>query len=140
MKVSQKTHLQRYVFKELLIQLQHSEEGLLRYFHIANLLHALLASLLLLQQFALTAHITTVALGGNVLAYLLDSLTSNDLGSDGCLYGNIELLSWNQLFQLLTHTASQIVGIALVGEGREGIDRLTIEQDVELDELGWTEP
>jgi len=123
----------------LLIQLEDGEEGFLRYLYVAYLLHAFLASFLLFEQLALAAHITTIALGGHVFAYLLDGFTGDDLGSDGGLHGDVELLSGYQLFELLTHAASQVVGIALVGEGGEGINWLAVEEDVELDELGRTE-
>src|ERR1700733_15464494 len=48
--------------------LQYGQEGFLRNLHRADLLHALLAFLLLLQQLALARDVATVALGGDVLA------------------------------------------------------------------------
>ena len=87
----------------------------MRYFHIANLLHAFLASLLLLQQLALTAHVTTVALGGYVLAHLLDGLTGNDLGTDGCLYGNVELLAGDELLPFLRNLCASTRAFAALG-------------------------
>ena len=77
----------------LLVQFQHSEESLLRHFHVTDLLHALLTALLLLQQLTLTRHITTIALRRHVLAHLLHRLTGDDLRTDGGLNGDIELLS-----------------------------------------------
>ena len=109
------------------IQLEHCEEGLLRYLHVANLLHAFLTLLLLLQQFALTAHVTAVALGRHVLAHLLHRLTGNDLGANGGLDGNVKLLARDELLQLLTHAAAKGLGIVEVGQRREGIHRVTVE-------------
>ena len=59
---------------EASVELQHGEEGFLRHFDRAYLLHALLAFLLFLQKFALTRDVAAVALGGHVLAHGLDGL------------------------------------------------------------------
>ena len=69
----------------VLIELQDSKEGFLRHFNIAYLFHSLLTAFLLFQQFALTADVTTIALGCHVLAHLLHRLAGNDLGTDGSL-------------------------------------------------------
>lgn len=75
------------------VELEDFEEGLLGYLYVADLLHALFASLLLLEELALTADVTSVALGSDVFAYLLDGFTGDDLGADGCLDGDVKLLS-----------------------------------------------
>ena len=122
-----------------LVELEHGKEGFLRHLHIAYLLHALLAFLLLLEQFSLTAHVSTVTFGGNVLANLLHGLAGNDLGTDGRLDSDIKLLSRNELLEFLAHLATQCHGVALMGKGGQSIHRLTVEQDVELGQLGRTE-
>ena len=76
-----------------LIQLEHREESFLRHLNVTDLLHALLASLLFLQKFAFSAHIAAVTLGKDILSYLLDCFAGDYLGTDGCLNGNIELLT-----------------------------------------------
>ena len=50
------------------IHLQRRQEGRLRDLHLAELAHALLALLLLLQQLALARDVAAVALRGHVLA------------------------------------------------------------------------
>jgi len=50
------------------VHLQRRDKGLLRDFHLAELAHPLLSGLLLVEQFALTAHVAAIALGGDVLA------------------------------------------------------------------------
>ena len=45
--------------------------------------HAFLAFFLLLQKFALAGDVATITFGGNVLAYLLDGFTGDNLGADG---------------------------------------------------------
>ena len=62
-------------FNLLLIQLQNAHKRLLRNLHVADLAHALLAFLLLLQQLALTGNVAAVALGEHVLAHGLMALT-----------------------------------------------------------------
>ena len=118
-----------------LVQLEDGEEGFLRHFDIADLFHALLATFLFLQQFALTAHITAITLGKHILTHLLHRLTRDNLGADGSLDGNIELLAGNELLQFLAHPTPEGDSVVLMGQRGKGINRLTIEQDVELDEL-----
>src|SRR5919107_596439 len=57
---------------------QGREESLLRDFHAADLLHAALALLLLLQKLLLTRDVSAVALGGDVLAVGADRLAGYD--------------------------------------------------------------
>ena len=59
-------------FLTLLADLQHGQEGFLRDLDRADLLHALLAFLLLLEQLALARDVAAVALGDDVLAQRLD--------------------------------------------------------------------
>src|ERR1700722_3638403 len=47
---------------------EHRQEGLLRNFDLAELLHPLLAFALLLQQLALAGDVPAVALGGDILS------------------------------------------------------------------------
>src|SRR6185437_9160505 len=53
---------------------EHREERLLRHLHPADLLHALLALLLLLEQLALARDVAAVALREHVFAPRLDGL------------------------------------------------------------------
>ena len=121
------------------IELQDGEESLLGHFHVTYLLHALLSFLLLFEQLALTAHVAAIALGCNVLAHLLHRLAGHNLGTDSCLNGNVELLAGNEFLKFLTHLATQSHGIAFMGKRGEGIDRLSIEQNVEFGQLGRAE-
>ena len=118
-----------------LVELEDCEEGFLGYLYGANLLHALLALLLLLQELALTRDVTAVALGCHVLADGFDGLAGNDFRADGGLDGDVELLARDELFEFLAHAAAEAHGIVHVSEGRQGVDALAVEEDVELDEL-----
>ena len=122
-----------------LIKFQYSEERLLRHLHVSNLFHTLLSALLLLQQFALTADVTTIALGRHVLTYLLHCLTGDDLRPDGSLDGDVELLTGNELLQFLAHPASEGDGIILMRQRRQCIDGLSVEQDIQFRQLRGTE-
>ena len=117
------------------VEFQNSEEGLLRHLHIADLFHTLLTAFLLLQQLALTRHVATVALGGHILANLLDGLAGNDFRSDSSLNGNIELLARNEFLQFLAHAATQCNCIVLMRKRRQGIDGFSVEQNIELRQL-----
>src|SRR5262245_55882634 len=52
-----------------MLALEDRQEGFLRDLHLADLLHALLAFLLTLEQLPLACDITTVTLGGDILAH-----------------------------------------------------------------------
>src|SRR5687768_13244696 len=64
---------------------ERGDERLLRHFDATDHLHALLALLLLLEEFALSADVTAVALGEHVLAQRPDRLAGDDPGADGGL-------------------------------------------------------
>ena len=115
------------------VEFQHCHESALGHLHVADLPHALLALLLLLEELALTGNISAVALGQHVLAHCLDGLAGNDLRSDGGLYRYLELLTRNQLLELLADAAAEIVGPLPMNQGGKGVDRLAVEQDVQLD-------
>src|SRR5882757_7321467 len=65
-------------FSSLVARLQDCEERFLRYFHRADLLHALFPFLLFIQQLALARGIAAVALGDHVLAQRLDVFARDD--------------------------------------------------------------
>jgi len=62
------------LFPLLLVNIENGEEGLLRHLHPADLLHALLALLLLLEELALAADVAAVTFCQHVLAHCRDSL------------------------------------------------------------------
>ena len=88
-----------------------------------------------LEQLALTADIASVTLGRHILANGLHRLAGDDLGADGGLNRYIELLARNQFLELLAHLAADIIGMIDVSQRRQRIDRLAVEQNVELREL-----
>lgn len=100
----------------------------------ADLLHALLAFLLLLEELALTRDVAAVALGCHVLAHGLDGLPGYDFGSDGRLDGYVKLLARYQFLEFFAHAASESHGIVGMRESRQGIYTLAVEEDVELDQ------
>ena len=107
----------------------------MRHLNVANLLHALLTLLLLFEQFTLTAHVTTIALCRYVLAHLLHRFSGNNFGAYSSLDSNVELLTRNQLLQFLAHAAPKGLSIVKMGQCRECIHRVSIEQDVKLNQL-----
>ena len=116
----------------LSVESQHGEECLLRHFHIANLLHSLLTFLLFLKQFSLAAYVATIAFSRHVLTHALYCLTGDNLGSYGCLNGNVELLSWYQFLEFLTHSSAKGHGIVLMCQCGKCIHGLSVEENVEL--------
>src|SRR3990167_4691806 len=85
----------------LAVALQHGKEGFLRNLDLAELLHALLAFLLLLEQFLLARGVAAVALGQHVLAHGLHRRARDDLRADRSLDGHVEHLPRNQVLHLL---------------------------------------
>ena len=83
----------------MLVQLEDGHEGTLRNFDCADLAHALLSLLLLLEEFSLTRDVTSVTLRSNVLSHSLHSLAGDDFCSDCSLDRDIELLTRNQLLE-----------------------------------------
>ena len=123
----------------LLIQLEYCHEGGLGNFHLADLAHALLAGLLLLEQLALTGDVAAVAFSRHVLAHLAHGFARDDLGADGGLDGDVELLARDQLLELLANLTAELVGVVLVNEGRQRVGRLAVEQYVQLHQAGRPE-
>src|SRR3954463_8719895 len=111
--------------------LEDGEERLLRDLHVAHLLHALLAGLLLLEQLALARDVAAVALGEHVLAASLDGLPRDDARPDRRLDRHVEHLPRDLLAQLLDERPSAVVGEVAVHDQRERIDRLPADEDVD---------
>src|SRR5436190_3290067 len=111
---------------------EHRQEGLLRDLDSADTLHPLFPFLLLLQQLALAADIAAVALGQHVLAQRLDRFPGDDAAADGRLDGDLEHLPWNQLAHLRRQRAAALVGHVAVHDDRQRVDRIAVDQDVEL--------
>ena len=104
--------------------------------HAPDRLHTLLAFLLLLQQLALTGDITAVALGKHVLAKCLDVLAGNNARTHRSLDGDFELLTRDEFLQALRHSQAICVGLILVDNRAEGIHAVTVEQNVDLHQVG----
>src|SRR5690606_39747590 len=79
--------------------LQRLDEGGLGDFHLAELAHALLAFLLLLEQLALARDVAAVALGGDVLPERRDRLAGNDAAADRGLDRDLEHVLRDELLE-----------------------------------------
>src|SRR5512145_453840 len=89
--------------------LQHREKRLLGDLDRADLLHALLPLLLLLQQLALARDIAAVAFRQHVLAQRLHILARDDMAADRRLDRDVEHLARNQGSQLVDQLASPML-------------------------------
>src|SRR6266508_996439 len=119
--------------------LEDRQECLLRHLDLADLLHAFLALLLLLEQLALARDVAAVALGGDVLAHGLDGLPRDDPAADGGLDGHLEHLARDHAAQLLDQRLASLVGRVAVHDDAERVDGIAVEEDVELDQVGGPE-
>ena len=104
--------------------------------HAPDRLHTLLAFLLLLQQLALTGDITAVALGKHVLAKGLDVLAGNNARAHRGLDRDFELLARDEFLQALRHSQAIGISLVLVNNRAKGIHAITIEQDIDLHQVG----
>src|SRR5205823_14955276 len=121
-------------------QAEHGHERFLRDLDVADALHTLLTLALLLEQLALARDVAAVALGQHVLAHGADRLTRDDAAADGRLHRHLEQLARDELFELLDEGLAQRVGLLAVGNQREGVDGLAIDEDVQLDQVAGAVP
>src|SRR5580704_17333988 len=117
------------------VHLEGGDEGRLRDLDVADLAHPLLALLLLLEKLLLAADVAAVALGQHVLAQRADRLAGDDAPADRGLDGDLEELARDQVFQPLAQRPAAALGLVLVHDDAERIDRLAIHQDGELHQL-----
>ena len=122
------------------VELQDGQERLLGHLDAADLLHALLALLLALEQLALARDVTAVALGGHVLAERLHRLAGDDLRADRGLDRHVVLLARDLLAQPLDQRRGRLVGLVPVHDHRQRVDGVAGEQHVELDQVGGRQP
>src|SRR3989442_6374985 len=119
--------------------LEDRQERLLRHLDLADLLHALLALLLLLEQLPLARDVAAIALGGDVLAHGLDRLPRDDAAADGRLDGDFIELPRNDAAELLGQRLALLVGLLPVHDDGQGVHGIAVEEDVELDHLRLAE-
>src|SRR4051812_45785712 len=121
--------------RTLAVEREHGQERLLRHLDRADDLHALLALLLLLEQLALARDVAAVALREHVLALGLDGLAGDDAGADRGLDRHVEELARDDAAQAVDEPLPRSVRAVAVHDEAERIDRIAVEQDVELDEI-----
>ena len=92
-------------------------EGVLGDFDAADGLHALFALLLLLEELALSRDVAAVALGGDVFAEGTDGFSGDDLGADRRLNRDFVLLLRDDLLQLRSEGAAEVVRLVFVNDG-----------------------
>src|SRR5207247_11370783 len=90
----------------LLIEVEHGQERLLWHLDRADLLHPLLALLLLLEQLALAGDVAAVAFGEHVLPFRLHGLAGDHARTDRGLDRHIEALARDLLRQALDQRAA----------------------------------
>ena len=98
------------IFLSIIIQFQHTHEGLLRNLHVPHLAHPLLSFFLLLQKLLLAADIAAIALGQHIFSHGFDSLPRDDLAAYSRLNRDLKQMSWNFILQLLAHLPAPLIG------------------------------
>ena len=97
--------------------------------------HALFALFLLFEEFALAGDVAAVAFGGDVLSEGADGRSRDDLGADGGLDGDGELLGWDDVHQDFADLPAAGFGFAPVDDAGEGFDDFAVDEDVQPDEV-----
>src|SRR6478609_2837478 len=95
------------------VHLQRGNEGRLWDLHVADLAHALLALLLLLEKLLLAADVAAVALRQHVLAQRADRLAGDHAAADRRLDGDLEQLARDQVLQPLAQRPAARFGSSL---------------------------
>src|SRR5213080_1739303 len=121
------------------VHLQRGDESLLRDFYFAELAHALLSCLLLLQELALARHIAAVAFGGDVLAQRTHRLARDNLAADRGLDRHLEHVRGDELLELFHHGASAALRARAMHEHGECVDRLAVDEDLHFHQIGQPE-
>src|SRR5207249_6959051 len=121
------------------VEVEDRQERLLRHLDAADLLHPLLAGLLLLEQLPLPGDVAAVALREHVLPLRLDRLSRDHARADRGLDGDVEELARDLLAQLLDEQAAAVVGEVAVDDERERVDGLSADEDVDADEAPLAE-
>src|SRR5687768_4109794 len=122
------------------IHLQHGEERFLGDLHGADLLHALLSFLLLLEELPLSRDVTPVAFREHVLAKRLHRRTRDHLVADGRLDRHLEQLPRNELSQLVGDLPAVFVRLVAVDDHAERVYRVAVDQHVEPYEIALAIP
>ena len=105
---------QSILLLRLVSAFKNSKECALWNLHIADHFHALLSLFLFLKKLALSADITTVTFGGNVLTECRDGLSTDNGPTDGRLDCNLILLAGNLTPEPFTHLSA--AGLAVPAE------------------------
>ena len=118
-----------------LVHPEHRQECLLRDLDRTHPLHPLLAFLLFLEQLPLAGDVPTVTLGEDVLAHRADGLAGDDVAADGRLDRDLEHLARDELLQSFGQLAAGGMRTIAVDDDRQGVDRLAVDEDVDLGEV-----
>src|SRR5436309_3431576 len=113
-----------------LVEVEHGKKGLLRHLHPADLLHPLLALLLLLEQLALAADVAPVAFREHVLPLRLHGLAGDHPRADRRLDRDVEHLPRDLLSQPLDEEPPPLVRRVAVQDQRERIHLLAADEHV----------
>src|SRR2546429_3983565 len=106
------------------VDFEYGQKGFLRNVDPAHTLHPLLSFLLFFQELSLARDISSITFGNDVLFHGPYRFTSNDLASDGGLYGDFEELARNQLFHLLNERAAAGVSLISMNNNGKSVHRL----------------
>ena len=113
---------------------EHGEECLLG---ISTLPTSFILALpfLLLEQLALSRHIAAIAFRQDVFPHGADRLASDDAAADRRLNWYVEHLAGDKPTQVFDQFPAAGVGVVAVRDQREGVNRLTIDENIELHQV-----
>src|SRR3989337_2901499 len=108
------------------ISFQNRQEGLLRQFHPADLLHPLLALFLFFEEFSLSRYVSAVTLGYDVFPKGLYRIPRYDPPAYGRLYDGLHLLDYG---------ASSVKSLVSRRYDGKGVNGLPVYEYIEAHEI-----
>src|SRR5687767_7725195 len=105
----------------LAVGFQNLDEGIRWDRNAADLFHLLFALLLLVEELALAADVTAIALRSDVLAHFADVVAGDHLATNGGLHRDLEHLRRDDVGELLAQRPALPLGLAPVHDAGKGV-------------------
>ena len=112
---------------------QNRKKRFLRNLDISHKFHSLLSFFLFLEKFPFAGNVSAVTLRRHILAQRRDIFACNDLCTDSGLQRNLELMFRYDILELFDDLLAAIVRLVGMNDERQGIHRLGVHEDVNLD-------
>src|SRR4029079_6392043 len=114
------------------LRFEHLDKSLLRNVNLPDAFHPFLAFLLFLQKLSLTRNIAAVAFRSYIFSQRRNALTRNNFSANSCLDRHSIELSRDPFLWFRRQLTSPRLRTIFVHDHRKRIDRLTVNEKVQL--------